>query len=341
MSANEVKGYVIMTVTIKEIAQICNVSEGTVDRALNDRTGISPKTKKKILKVAQELNYTPNQLARGLAKGQSYTIGVVLFDVINPYFAQLMTAMEVRARELGYVVFPIFTHHQPQNEHIALQQFINRQVDGIIMFSVQKGEIFEEQLKTMNIPIVTIGNRISPSFPYVGINERESMKDAIQLVLGKGYEQIIYVCPPLSNRGQVNLYTLEERWAGCLEALSGHNLPQPILITEEDYLRALKKVDWNTDIRKAVVCPADAYALEVLSFFKKEKIRVPEQVGLIGFDGIDFLKYINPRLCTVTYNAKELATTAVDYLVNQISGTQSNQLTAILMQHQVLDGESL
>ncbi|GGF93889.1 LacI family DNA-binding transcriptional regulator [Paenibacillus abyssi] len=330
-----------MTVTIKELAQLCNVSEGTVDRALNDRKGISPKTKKRILKAAQELNYLPNHLARGLAKGQSFTLGVVLFDVTNPYLAQLMTAMEIKARELGYVVFPIFTHNRPENEQIAFQHFQTRRVDGIILFSVQKGEAFEQQLKEMNIPIVTIGNRISPSFPYVGINERESMRDAVQYVVDKGYEQIVYVCPPLAHRGKVNLYTLEERLAGCREVLAERALPEPIVITDRNYLLALQDMDWSSSVRHAVVCPADYYALEVLSFFKKQKIRVPEQVGIMGFDDIDMLKHINPKLCTVKYPAKEIAVTAINYLIDQINENERKHLSAMLLQHQVVEGESL
>lgn len=330
-----------MKVTIKHIAQVCKVSEGTVDRALNNRGGISQKTKTRILKVVKELNYLPNHLARGLAKGQTYTIGVVLFDVENQYFAQLMTAMEVRARELGYVVFPIFTHHKIENEKIALQQFKTRQVDGIILFSVQFGKDFEEQLHAMQVPIVAIGNRISNAYTYVGIDERESMKDAVKHVLDKGYEQIIYVCPPLINRGKVNLYTLEKRLAGCIEALQEKGNPEPIVITDKDYINIINGMDWDSSIRKAIVCPADLYALEILRFFKKKKIRVPEQVGIMGFDDIDMLKYINPRLSTVQYPAKDIAITAVNHLIEEINGDQNKHMNALLIQHQVVEGESL
>lgn len=330
-----------MSVTIKDIALICKVSEGTVDRALNARPGISEKTKEYILKVAKELNYTPNHLARGLAKGRSMTLGVILFDVRNPYFAQLMSAIEVKARELGYVVFPIFTHHDLQNERKALEHFKTRQVDGIIMFSVQSGHEFEKELLDLKIPVVTIGNRISGGWTYVGINERESMKDAVKHVVSQGYEEIIYICPPLARRGEVNLYTLEERLAGCREGLSEMRKKEPIVIMDSDYTKAISQIDLESQPKKAIVCPADIYALEVLNHFKKNKISVPEQVGLMGFDDIDTLKYISPRLCSVRYPVSEIGITAVSRLLDEIDGNHNKHLNVLLLQHQIVIGESL
>ncbi|XEC97480.1 LacI family DNA-binding transcriptional regulator [Paenibacillus tarimensis] len=330
-----------MTVTIKDIARICNVSEGTVDRALNGRPGISEKTKTLILKAAKELNYTPNHLARGLAKGRSMTLGVILFDVRNPYFAQLMNAIEVKARELGYIVFPIFTHNTPEHERKALEYFKTRQVDGIIMFSVQFGHQFEKELVDLNIPIVTIGNRISGQWTYVGINERESMKDAVKYVVSQGYEEIIYVCPPLAYRGKVNLYTLEERLAGCREGLLEMGKKEPLIIMDSDYMKVISQMNLEFHPRKAIVCPADIYALEVLSYFKKNKIRVPEQVGLMGFDDIDMLKYISPRLCSVRYPVSEIGITAVNCLLEEINGNHNKHLNVLLLQHEIVSGESL
>ncbi|WP_199617413.1 LacI family DNA-binding transcriptional regulator [Paenibacillus alkalitolerans] len=330
-----------MTVTIKDIARICKVSEGTVDRALNARPGVSEKSKEMILKVAKELNYTPNHLARGLAKGRSMTLGVILFDVRNQYFAQLMNAIEVKARELGYVVFPIFTHNDPQNERKALEFFKTRQVDGIIMFSVQFGHEFEKELADLQIPIVTIGNRISGQWTYVGIHERESMKDAVKHAVSQGYEEIIYVCPPLARRGEVNLYTLEERLAGCREGLLEMGKKEPLVIIDSDYIKVISQMDLQSHPKKAIVCPADIYALEVLNYFKKNKIRVPEQVGLMGFDHIDMLKYISPKISTVRYPVSDIGITAVNRLLDEINGKHNKHLNVLLLQHQIVTGESL
>jgi LacI family transcriptional regulator len=330
-----------MSVTIKDIARICNVSEGTVDRALNARPGISAKTKELILNVSKELNYTPNHLARGLAKGRSMTLGVIVFDVRNPYFAQLMNAVEVKARELGYTVFPIFTHNDPQIEKRALEHFKTLQVDGLIMFSVQFGHEFEQELTELKIPVVTVGNRISGQWTYVGINERESMKDAVMYAVSQGYEEIIYICPPLARRGEVNLYTLEERLAGCREGLLEMGNKEPFVIMESDYIKAISQIDLESRPRKAIVCPADIYALEVLNYCKKNNIKVPDQVGLMGFDDIEMLKYISPRLSTVRFPVSDIGITAVNRLIEEIDGIHNKHLNVLLLQHQIVMGESL
>ena len=232
------------------------------------------------------------------------TLGVILFDVRNPYFAQLMNAIEVQARKLGYTVFPIFTHNDPQIERKALDHFKTRQVDGIIMFSVQIGHEFERDLLDLKIPVVTTGNRISGHWTYVGIDERESMKDAVKYVVNQGYEEMIYICPPLARRGEVNLYTLEERLAGCREGLLEMEKKEPFVIMESDYIKVISQMDLESRPKKAIICPADIYALEVLNYCKKNNIRIPNQVGLMGFDDIDMSEIYSPRLNTVRYRVE-------------------------------------
>ena len=105
-----------MGVTIKDIASICGVSTGTVDRALNNRSGNNVKTKMKIMQIAEELNYRPHHTARSLAKGKTMTIGVVLFDLYNRSFAQMLNAIEFKAMELGYFVDIVLTDKDPKKE---------------------------------------------------------------------------------------------------------------------------------------------------------------------------------------------------------------------------------
>lgn len=129
-----------MRITTEDIARICGVSRGTVDRALNNRPGISPKTKEKVLKVAKELGYRPNMIACSLAKGHTMSIGVVVFDLNNEFFAQLLNSIEIRARELGYFTYLVLTQKDPKVEKECLSHLVDRNVDGIILFSINKGD---------------------------------------------------------------------------------------------------------------------------------------------------------------------------------------------------------
>jgi LacI family transcriptional regulator len=163
----------------------------------------------------------------------------------------------------------------------------------------------------------------------------------VKYVVSQGYDEIIYVCPPFTRRGEVNLYTLEERLAGCREGLLEMGKKEPFVIMDSDYIKVIRQTDLESQPKKAIVCPADIYALEVLNYFKRNKISVPEQVGLMGFDDIDMLKYISPRLCSVRYPVKEIGITAVNCLLEEIDGKHNKHLNVLLLQHQIVTGESL
>ncbi|MBD1379465.1 LacI family DNA-binding transcriptional regulator [Metabacillus arenae] len=329
-----------LKVTIKDIANICGVSLGTVDRALNNRNGISEKTRKKVLQVAEELNYKPDYMARSLVMGKTMTIGVVLFDLYNRSFAQLLNAIELKARKLGYFVYITLTDKNPENELQCIEYLVNRKVDGIILFSVNQGNEFDEYLRKLQIPIITIFNYISNEWEYVGIQEREAMKEATKFIASRDYKHYVYICPPLAYSGKSNIYTQEERVNGFLEGLSESNIDsKPQIIKNREYIQALEKMTFNEKERTAVICSCDLYALEVLNFFKSKGYEIPEKVGIMGFDDIDMLKYVTPRLTTVKYPIVEIGIKAVESLVHKID--QGRYLSTPLLEYEIIKGESI
>lgn len=329
-----------MGITIKEIAELCGVSIGTVDRALNGRPGISEKTKQKILQVAREHRYLPDHTARSLARGRTMTIGVVLFDLYNRSFAQLTNAIESRARELGYVVHLTLTGKDREVEKTCIRQLVQRKADGVILFPVNQGPEFESELASFDTPIVTICNYLSDRWPYIGIDDRKAMKDAADYVWQKGYRRYVYICPPLAYRGASNIFTQERRWMGFLEALHERkNRLRPILIQEKNYLDALERVNLSGPGKTAVVCSCDAYALEVMHHLKSKGIRVPEDVGVMGFDNIDTLKYVFPRLTTVHYDMEEFGIRAVDCLATWLETGAPPSVP--LSGYRIIEGETI
>jgi LacI family transcriptional regulator len=329
-----------MAVTIKEIANMCGVSPGTVDRALNNRPGISDRTKKKILKLVKKLNYQPDHMARSLAKGRTMTLGVVLFDLYNRSFAQLMNAVELKSRELGYYVHLVLTEKDKENEKYCIENLVSRKVDGIILFSVNKGEQFNEYLKTLNIPIVTIFNHVSDDWQYIGINDRQAMKDAVHYIWERNYRKYIFICPPLAYRDTSNIFTQEERLIGCMEGLQelqpGN---EPIVIQEKNFLRALDRLELKGPEKTVIMCSCDIYALEVMNHLKSKGLQVPHDVGLMGFDHIDVLKYVTPALTTVEYAVEEFGVKAVECLVSQIEHADCPSIP--LLDYKIIPGDSI
>lgn len=163
--------------TIK-IAEICGVSQGTVDRALNNRNGISPKTKEKILSVAREYGYRPNIHASSMAGGKSHLIGVVIFDLKNQYFSDLLTQVEFYCNRLGYSAVVMFTDKDHQKEIQCIQDLYQLSVDGIVLCPSNRGEEFENFLLSLDIPVITFGNRLS-KFPYVPLTAKTAVEHIV------------------------------------------------------------------------------------------------------------------------------------------------------------------
>jgi LacI family transcriptional regulator len=328
-----------MGITTKEIAKICEVSRTTVDRALKGKGRISPITKAKILSVANEKGYRPDLLARSLITGKTMHIGVIVFDIRNYYFAEMLNSIENRAYEKGYFVNINLQEEDCEKEIRIIDSMIDRRVDGIILCPVNKGPKFEEYLLSLPIPVVVIGNYISDRIPFVGINEKQAAYEAVDMLLKKTYKRIIFVCPPLIFRDSKNVYSHEQRFAGFQERISLEKNIESIIIANMDYINILKEELPHSDQKTAVFCSGDIYALAILKYFHESDIRVPLDVGIMGFDNIHILEFMFPPLSTVSNAVNHVAVTAVDTLVKRMNGEiLDNQ---IILKHQILTGSTI
>jgi len=328
-----------MTITSFQIAELCGVSRGTVDRALNNRPGISPRTREKILKAAEELGYRPHFLAQSLVKGRTQTLGLVMFDVQNRIFAQLFHSFEAEARKQGFFVYLALSNKDPDLEIEYINNLLDRKVDGIALHSVNKGKEFEAYLHKARVPIVSFGNQISKQFPLVWINDKVAIKEAVSLIHAKGYQHILYVSPPLRYKGKSNIFGPEQRHKGFLEAVKEQPDLSYTVITEKDFLAVIGHYLSLPHKRTAILCTSDMYALDVLKFLSSKNIHVPEQVGVMGFDNIDTLNYVNPALTTIDYSVDDIGTTLVESLIRKQEGHKIPNLTTI--SHRIIVRDSI
>lgn len=327
-----------MPVTTKDIARICGVSRATVDRALNNKLYIKEEVKERILKVAQELGYQPDLLARSLVKGKTKSLGVVVFDVNNRFFAQMVNTIEMRAKKAGYFIYITLSEKEPQMEKELIRHLTARRVDGVILSPINKGAAFDEFLKKQGLPIVAISNRISGQWPFVGLNDAKAAKLGAEYIKNKGYRQIIYLAPPLVAKKD-NIYAQEKRLEGFLESFNDDSTTEYITIASQDYLNMLDGLIARTDKKTAVFCSSDVFALKVLIHLKESGKRVPQDIGLMGFDNIDTLKYVSPRLTTICNPIEEMAVKAVECLFDQIEGRPVSM--SQLLEPHIIEGESL
>jgi LacI family transcriptional regulator len=333
-----------MRVTIADIAKHCNVSEGTVDRALNNRFGISEKTKERILAAAQELNYLPNHTARSLATGRTMTIGIVCFDLFNNFFPELIDTIEVKAKEKGYFIHLILSHKDLKTEKEGLEYLFSRHVDGVILFPIGVSDDFRDYLNKMKVPIVTIYNKISDDFSYIGVDDSAAMSDAVEYIAQKKYNQIIYLTPSIKGQKDKkhNVYTLEKRKQGYLNGIKKvENIKEAIVMEGKP---AHKELDMicnmlSPSLKTALLCSCDSYALEAMEYLREKGISIPEDLGLMGYDDITMLKFIKPRLTTIRYSVQKMGEVIFDMLYKHMN--TENITASTLLEYEIVEGETI
>ena len=283
-----------------QIAEICGVSQGTVDRALNNRKGISPKTKEKILNVAKEYGYRPNIHASSMAGGKSHLIGVVVFDLDNQYFSDVLTCIEASCTAEGYSTVVMFTNKDPKKEIECIRNLYHMAVDGMVLCPVNGGEEYENFLLSFNIPIVTIGNKLE-RIPYAGIDNALAIRKAVKSILHTGDRTLIYVKPEMSQR---NTFAQTQRYSAFVTVCENEKVRYVIT----DLQNAEKEVAEHRPC--VLVCPTDIYAIRLLPVAAKYG------AGIIGFDNLRLIDELGLILDSVSYDVPLTAKVAVDHIVN-------------------------
>lgn len=341
MYAHEkIKKVSVISATIKDIALRCGISEGTVDRALNGREGIKKETKERILQVAKELGYRPNHLASCLARGSSKTIGVVCAGLGNPFFSSFVESIERMAYENGYYLTLILTHGSREKEMEGINYLAGRQVDGLIMIPLGLGEEYEQELLKLQIPIVTVYNRISDRFTHVNVDGRLIMKNAVHKMVEKGYQRIAYLDQGYDRSRDLknNRYSLNQRRLGYIDGMEEEGLGEPMIMTNYDW-EPLGKFLKAEDGKPAILCPFDDVAIHVLDLMKQHGISVPDQVGIMGFDNINILNSISPRLASIDCEITGLGQKAFQALLQIINGDTT--VRDYVTKYTFVEGESL
>lgn len=284
-------------ITTTQLARICGVSQGTVDRALHCRDGIREETRERILAVAREYDYVP-RLAGGEGGG-SMLIGVVLFDLYNEYFSKLAMSLVNAAKEAGFSVIFQFSEKDMKAERAALEYFDYIGVDGIILFSVgSDSEEYANYLRSIRKPLVLVGNRLF-DLPFIGIDDVAAMRDVTaRLVEGCPNGDILYYAPILKKElHATNAQRLRLR--GFVEALTEEGRGYRIVTATEELS------DFG-----GIVCATDYYALRVL-----KHLGYPRDVRISGFDNVSLLKNLQLPILTVDYPTDRIAEECVRYIV--------------------------
>jgi len=296
-----------LKITTSQIAKICSVSQGTVDRALNNRPDIKAETKQKILDVARKYGYrdyvsTPHNKIVG-------QIGVIIFNLNNEYFSELITEIEYVLRKVNLGAIVMMTHYDKQYEIECIRNLYNMGVKGIVLCSVNNGTEFENYLKLFDIPIVSVGNRVE-SLPYVGIDDFAAMRELTGKVLNEKPQNIIYFSPALNYS---DAYAQKKRYEGFLNVVG--NKKHSVVTNIED-------IKERYDEKTSIISSNDYYALKV--YFKGTNAKV------VGFDNISPIDKYKIPIDSVGYSMFEIAREAINIIKN-------SKKDSIIVKHHIIE----
>ncbi|MCK4328565.1 LacI family DNA-binding transcriptional regulator [candidate division WOR-3 bacterium] len=301
--------------TIKDVAKAAGVSVSTVSAALNGTAPVKESTCKRILEVCEDMGYRPNRLARGLKTKRSYTIGVIIPELTNPFFPEVVRAIEHRAKEYNYNTILCDTDDDPE---IGLSDFhllAEKQVDGIILIG---GVVTRDViLSSKKLPIVVIEKEYH--IPWVSTIMADLMGGAYKAVnhlIGIGCRRIAYITCIMEKN------TIYRRFEGYKLALKDNQISfDSSLIKEEspDFqggYKAMKSFEGN--LPDAVFSYNDVMAMGALKACSEMGIRVPRDIAMVGFDDIDTVSFTSPPLSTVALPKQEMGSLATETLINSI-----------------------
>lgn len=304
-----------------DIAKKAGVSKATVSMVLNKRDqSISEETKKKILTLAEELNYIPNSLARGLSTKKTGTIGIILPDITNPFFSSIARAIEDGANSLGYNVIFCNTDNEIDKEVEYIKLLISKIVDGVIFIAGGESSSSVEMLKSNNIPFVLVDRYINNYKNEYGVyllNEEGVIK-GIEYLYSKGNRKIVFV------QGHENITVSNERLKGYKYAMNKYGIYDEKLIFKGNFnieggIKATEEILNKLDNVEAIFYSNDIMALGGMKVLLRKGFRIPEDIRIMGFDNIDISQIFEPELTTIGQPIYQMGKESCKLLINIIN----------------------
>jgi LacI family transcriptional regulator len=328
--------------TIKDIAKELNISVSTVSRALKDYPGISKKTKDKVKKLAEELNYRPNAVALSLRKNKSFTIGVIVPEIVHFFFSTVISGIEEVAFKHGYNVVLCQTNEKFSREITSVQTLLDNRIDGLLVSFSKETVDFSHfaDLLNKNFPVVFFDR--TPDIPNsvsVIVDDHEGAYQAVQHLIAQGFQKICHYLGPQ------NLPISQKRLQGYRDALADAGLQVvedwivecPIGSLEESMGITQKIFKDKNNCPDAIFASNDIAAAGAIQSLKKIGFSIPDEIGVVGFSNWQFSEMMEPPLSSVAQPGFLMGEKATELLLEIID--EKPQLTTMPSKIEVLKTE--
>jgi DNA-binding LacI/PurR family transcriptional regulator len=311
---------------ILQVAKRANVSTATVSRVLNGFPGVREKTVERVRRAVAETNYVPNPNARSLRAGRTRLFGLIVSDVNNPFFPELIDAFESLAAAEGIGVIFTHTNYDPQRLHNCIRRMIERSVDAIAVMTSEVDEPSLQQAVHAGIPVVLMNQRkLAGKYPNIPVEYTAGFREALEHLLSLGHHDIGFIAGPQS------LNSAKGRKEAFVTALKSHAIDvrtEWIAIGDmrvEGGRRAMDSLLARHPRPTAVVVSNDLMAVGALQAAHASRIHVPRDLSIIGFDDLPIASMMHPPLSTIRHPRREVAARAFDSLWKTVQGMKVDE----------------
>jgi LacI family transcriptional regulator len=323
--------------TIKDVALKAEVSVTTVSHVVNDTRHVSPKVRERVELAIRELGYVPNATARSLKSNTTSTLGMLIPNSSNPYFAEIVRIVEDRCFEAGYTLVLCNTDDEPHRQMVYLKVLAERRIDGLIVVSTGAGDddSLVTQLRGLRIPTVLVDREIAdPACDLVETAHMLGGMLAVRHLLSLGHKRIACI------GGPVGVMPSEQRIEGWRMALAEVGATPGIAnadallwrggFTSQGGYEAMHAILRTEERPSAVFVCNDLMAIGALRAAHESSLHVPDELSIVGFDDIELSAYTSPPLTTVMQPKERLGALAVDMLLERVRGERRDARKVVL-----------
>jgi DNA-binding LacI/PurR family transcriptional regulator len=300
---------------IRTVARLANVSIATVSRTINRVSTVNPRMAKRVWEAIEKLDYFPNTQARALVSGRSRLLGLIVSEITNPFFPELIQGFEDIAVEHGYEILISSTNYDPARMALCIRRMLERRAEGVAVMTFGVEKPLLEQLAERKVPLVFVD--VGPERPGISllrVDYHHGIRQGVQHLAALGHRQIAFVSGPR------RLHSAQSRIAAFSKSLAECAIvANPAWIVDGDHtmeggIDAMDRLLKSKPLPTAVVCSNDMTAIGVLHKLYRAGLRVPDDLSVIGFDDIRMAQVTIPPLTTVQMSCFELARAAVTAL---------------------------
>jgi LacI family transcriptional regulator len=304
---------------LKDVAALAGTSVATASRVLNNTGYIAGETRSRVLQAAETLNYQPNLRAKGLRRGSSHTIGLLIPNLLNAYYTALADSISLLLTQNGYQLLLSSTRDDPALESETLRTMIGHDVDGLIWVPTEASSKLLDYLHSQKTPAISIVRCVRENvLDTIVFEDFLGSQAATQHLIQLGHQRIGFI------GGDVNHSSNRERWQGYLAALKAASIPVDESLIKLGMVRstwgslAANELLQLSTPPTALYVASNAIMAGVMKTLRQHSVHIPEQLSLICFDDLDWFSYFLPPISAVATSHERIAESAVDLLLRRI-----------------------